>query len=58
MSLYRRGGVWWYDFQILGIRIRQSTGLKSRSAASQAEALHKAFLLQNPDQAELNEPSP
>ena len=22
MSLYKRGGAWWYDFQVRGIRIK------------------------------------
>ncbi len=58
MSLYKRGRVWWYDFQVRGIRVRQSTGLKSRAAAAQAEVLHKASLIQNPDKRETSEPAP
>ena len=27
MSLFRRGGVWWYDFQVRGVRIRETSGL-------------------------------
>lgn len=46
MSLYKRGGVWWYDFQVDGLRIRESTGLTSRSAAAHAEALRKTELIQ------------
>jgi integrase len=48
MSLYKRGGVWWYDFQMKGVRIRESTGLPSRSSAAREEALRKAELIQNP----------
>lgn len=58
MSLYKRGGVWWYDFQVQGARIRESSGLFSRSAAARAEALRKAELIQNPESAEKSEPTP
>ncbi len=47
MSLYKRAGVWWYDFRVHGVRIRESTGLSSRSAAVQAEALRKAELIKH-----------
>jgi integrase len=58
MSLYKRGGVWWYDFDVNGTRIRESTGLLSRSSAARAEALRKAELIRNPGREESWEPAP
>jgi len=58
MSLYKRGGVWWYDFEVNGTRIRESTGLPSRSSAAREEALRKAGLIQNPGREESWEPAP
>ena len=58
MSLYKRGGVWWYDFEVNGTRIRESTGLPSRSSAAREEALRKAELIQNPGREESWEPAP
>ena len=58
MSLYKRGGVWWYDFEVNGTRIRESTGLPSRSSAAREEALRKAELIQNPGREESCEPAP
>jgi hypothetical protein len=40
MSVYKRGGVWWCEFQILGQRVRESTGVpagESKRAAQKAE---------------------
>jgi integrase len=37
MSLYRRGGVWWYEFVFRGQRLRESTSSKSRTLAIKAE---------------------
>ena len=39
MSLCKRGEIWWYDFQLNGVRIRESSGLTQKSAAAQAEAI-------------------
>jgi integrase len=58
MSLYKRGGVWCYDFQTKDVRIRESTGLPSRSSAAREEALRKAELIQNPGREESWEPAP
>ncbi len=44
MSVYKRGGVYWYDFWFRGQRIRESTGLGNKRAAEQAEAIRKAGL--------------
>src|SRR5215472_2196726 len=45
MALYRRGDIWWYEFQFQGRRIRQSTGFTNRTAALRAEAKRKADLI-------------
>jgi integrase len=58
MSLYRRGGVWWYDFQVKGIRARQSTGSTSRSEATRVEALRKAELINLREEVNSCKPSP
>jgi integrase len=44
MSVYKRGGVYWYDFWFQGQRYRQSTGLNNKTAALRAEAIRKAEL--------------
>jgi len=44
MSVYKRGGVYWYDFWFQGQRFRQSTGLNNKTAALRAEAICKAEL--------------
>lgn len=37
MSLYRRGGIWWYDFTVDGGRYRGSTQQRSKTAAQKVE---------------------
>lgn len=37
MALYKRGDVWWYEFQFQGARIRESSGLTNKFAAAQVE---------------------
>lgn len=44
MSIYRRGGVYWYDFWFQGQRFRNSTSLNNKTAALRAEAIRKAEL--------------
>jgi integrase len=44
MSIFKRGGVYWYEFTFQGERIQKSTGLRNKTAASQAEAIRKAEL--------------
>lgn len=44
MSIYKRGGVYWYDFWVRGIRYRDSTGLRNKTAATDAEAIRRAEL--------------
>jgi integrase len=44
MSVYKRGGVYWYEFRFQGQRYHQSTGLTNKTAARRAEAIRKAEL--------------
>jgi integrase len=44
LSVYKRGGVYWYEFVFSGRRIRESTGLTNRTAALRAESIRKAEL--------------
>jgi integrase len=44
MSIYRRGGVYWYEFTFQGERIQKSTGLRNKTSALRAEAIRKAEL--------------
>jgi integrase len=44
MSVYKRGGVYWYDFWFEGQRYRDSTGLNNKTAAIRAEAIRRAEL--------------
>ncbi len=37
MSLYKRGGVWWFEFNFQGQRIRQSANTNSKTLARDAE---------------------
>src|SRR5690348_12433179 len=38
MSLYKRGGVWWYEFVFKGERIRASAHTSNKRVAEQVEA--------------------
>jgi integrase len=44
LSVYKRGGVYWYEFQFHGQRYRESTRLNNKTAAERAESIHKAAL--------------
>jgi integrase len=44
MSVYKRGGIYWYDFWFRGQRFRESTGIRNKTAAETAEAIRKAEL--------------
>jgi integrase len=37
MSVYKRGGVWWYEFWFTNVRIRESTKASSKTLAKEAE---------------------
>ena len=47
MSVFKRGSVYWYDFQFQGQRIRESTGLRNRTVALRAKAIRKAALAED-----------
>lgn len=44
MTLYKRGRVWWYEFQYEGARVRESTRTRNRRAAEEIEAARRAEL--------------
>ncbi|MGH9540904.1 MAG: tyrosine-type recombinase/integrase [Terriglobales bacterium] len=46
MSLYRRGGVWWFEFRAGGRRHRASTHATNRRAAAQIEAAARLAIAQ------------
>jgi len=58
MAVFRRSKVWWYDFRINGVRIRESTNATTRSAAIQAEALRKTELARGHVPRPVNGPTP
>jgi hypothetical protein len=44
MSLYKRGGVWWYKFKFNNATIRESSGVTNKEAARAVEdARHDAL---------------
>lgn len=58
MSVYKRGAVYWYEFQFQGQRIRESTGLTNKTSAERAEAIRKAELAQGRAGIVRHAPSP
>jgi len=58
MSVYKRGGIYWYDFWFRGIRYRESTGLSNKTAATDAEAIRRAELAEGRAGIVRNGPSP
>ena len=44
MSVFKRGNIYWYEFWFQGQRVRESTGLRNRTAAVHAEAIRRAEL--------------
>ncbi len=44
MSVYKRGGVYWYDFWFQGRRYRRSTCINNKTSALRAEAIQRAEL--------------
>jgi integrase len=44
MALYKRGGVWWYEFVYAGERIRESARTSKKSIATEAEKDHRRRL--------------
>ena len=45
MAVYRRGGVWWFEFWFQGRRIQESSGQTNKTAAQRVQAKRKADLL-------------
>jgi len=39
VSLYRRGKIWWYEFEFFGVRIRESSKSRQKSVAERRRAL-------------------
>jgi hypothetical protein len=58
VAVFRRGKVWWYDFCFAGVRIRESTGARTRAQAVLAEAIRKGELARGRSRLERPEPSP
>ncbi|HKW87408.1 MAG TPA: site-specific integrase [Candidatus Acidoferrales bacterium] len=58
MSVYKRGAVYWYEFQFEGQRIRESTSLTNKTSAERAEAIRKAALAQGKAGIVRHVPSP
>lgn len=52
MSVYKRGGVYWYEFWFKGRRVRETTRLTNKTAALRMEAVKKADLAQGRVQRE------
>jgi integrase len=46
MSVFKRGGIYWYEFVFKGQRVRESTRLTNKTAAINAEAAKRAELIQ------------
>ncbi len=44
MIVYKRGGIYWFDFWFQGQRVRKTTGLRNKTVAVQAEAIRRAEL--------------
>ncbi len=44
MAIYKRGGVYWFNFVFNGQRIQQSTKQRNRNAAREIEAAHRTRL--------------
>jgi integrase len=44
MALYKRGGVYWYNFRFKGERIQESTHTSNKDAARQIESAHRVRL--------------
>jgi integrase len=47
LTLYKRGGVWWYEFLFRGQRIRESSKLKNKELARKVEAAKRNAMALN-----------
>ncbi len=46
MAIYRRGKVWWYNFEFQGRRVQESSGFTNKKRALDAEAVRRTELLE------------
>ena len=46
MGVYKRGGVYWFDFRFHGRRYRESTGLSNKTAALRAESIRRTDVIE------------
>jgi hypothetical protein len=44
MAIYRRGGIWWFEFSFQGQRIRESAMTSSKTIAREAERARRREL--------------
>jgi integrase len=44
MSLFKRGGIWWYEFKFLGARIRETSNSRNRDVAGRIERARRRDL--------------
>jgi integrase len=58
MAVYKRGGVWWYEFVFGGQRVRESTHHTNKRVAEQIEAAHKTRLAKGEVGIEERKPVP
>lgn len=58
MSVYKRGGIYWYEFWFQGTRYRESVGLGNKTAALRIEAIRRAELAQSRAGIVRREPCP
>ncbi|MDQ3652144.1 MAG: tyrosine-type recombinase/integrase [Acidobacteriota bacterium] len=56
MAIYKRGGVYWYEFVFGGRRVRRSTKQKNRRVAREIEAAYKTKLAKG--EVGIDEPKP
>lgn len=45
MAVYRRGRIWWYNFEFQGRHVQESSGFTNKTAALRAEAKRRSDLL-------------
>src|ERR1700693_5741063 len=45
MAVYRRGKVWWYNFEFQGRHVQESSGFTNKTAALRVEAKRRSELL-------------
>jgi integrase len=58
MALYKRGGVWWYEFEFNSERIRRSSQTTNKRVAEQVEAAYRTQLAKGEVGIETRKPVP